>query len=118
MKKILGAVVLAVLAVAGYFVWLEMQKTETTDDAEIDGNVVAISSSVPGYVTDVLVEDQQAVKKGDALIKLYTKDYEVTVARSRADLNEVLRDIGYFNQNVTLLDLMTNSFFMLFRKPA
>ena len=37
MKKIIGAVVLVVLVVGGYFIWQEMQKSESTDDAEIDG---------------------------------------------------------------------------------
>ncbi len=109
MKKILGAGALAVLAVAGYFVWLEMQKTESTDDAEIDGNVVAISSSVPGYVVDVLVEDQQAVKKGDVLIKLYTKDYEVAVARQRADLNDALASLETARRDVPLSAATTAS---------
>jgi hypothetical protein len=37
---------------------------------------------------------------------------------SRSQFQDVLRDIGYFKENVTLLDLMTQSCFMLFRKPA
>ena len=83
MKKIIGIVVLLAAAIGGYFVWLDLQKTETTDDAEIDGNVVAISPRVTGHVTDVLVEDDQIVKKGDVLVKLDPKDYEVAVARVR-----------------------------------
>jgi len=59
MKKIAGGVVLLVMVVAGYFVWAEMQKSESTDDAEIDGRIIAISSRVGGHVIQMNVEDEQ-----------------------------------------------------------
>src|SRR5260370_41590015 len=102
MKKIVGTVALVVVAVAGYFVWLEMQKTESTDDAEIDGNVIAISSRIPGHVAEVLVEDQQVVHKGDVLVKLDPKDYQVAVARVKADLNDALASLQSERTDVPL----------------
>jgi membrane fusion protein (multidrug efflux system) len=109
MKKIIGAIVLVVLVVGGYFVWQEMQKTESTDDAEVDGDVVAISPRVSGHVTDVLVEDQQIVKKGDVLIKLDPKDFEVAVASARADLNEALAGLQTSRNDVPLTTATTTS---------
>ena len=55
------------------------RRSRITDDAEIDGNVIAISARVPGHVTEVLVEDEQMVKKGDVLVKLDPKDFEIAV---------------------------------------
>ena len=109
MKKIIGIAVLLVAAVGGYFVWLEMQKTETTDDAEIDGDVVAISPRVTGHVTDVLVEDHQVVKKGDVLVKLDPKDYEVAIARAKADLNDALASLQTSRGDVPLTTATTDS---------
>jgi membrane fusion protein (multidrug efflux system) len=109
MKKIIGIVVLLAAAIGGYFVWLDLQKTETTDDAEIDGNVVAISPRVTGHVTDVLVEDDQIVKKGDVLVKLDPKDYEVAVARVRADLNDALASLETSRSDVPLTTATTGS---------
>jgi membrane fusion protein (multidrug efflux system) len=109
MKKIIGAVVLAVVAVGGYFVWLEMQKTESTDDAEIDGNVIAVSSRVTGHVTDVLVEDEQFVNKGDVLVKLDPKDYEVEVAKVKADMNDALATLQTSREDVPLTAATTGS---------
>ena len=109
MKKIIGIVVLLAAAIGGYYVWLDLQKTETTDDAEIDGNVVAISPRVTGHVTDVLVEDDQIVKKGDVLVKLDPKDYEVAVARVRADLNDALASLETSRSDVPLTTATTGS---------
>ena len=109
MKKIIGIVVLLAAAIGGYYVWLDLQKTETTDDAEIDGNVVAISPRVTGHVTDVPVEDDQIVKKGDVLVKLDPKDYEVAVARVRADLNDALASLETSRSDVPLTTATTGS---------
>ena len=72
---------LAVVAVAALLWWLHARKFEDTDDAQVDGYITAVSSRVPGTV---LVEDNQAVKKGDLLVELDTADLEVAVAQAGA----------------------------------
>ncbi len=109
MKKLIGIVVLLVAAVAGYFVWLEMQKTETTDDAQIDGRIIAISPRIGGHIIEVPVEDQQTVKKGDVLVRLDPKDYEVAVARARADLEDATAQLQTARGDVPLTSTTTSS---------
>jgi membrane fusion protein, multidrug efflux system len=109
MKKIIGVVLVIVLAGAGYYVWQEMQKTENTDDAEIDGDVVAISARVPGHVAEVLVEDEQLLKKGDLLVKLDPKDFQVAVERAKADLNNELAALRTSRDDVPLTTATTGS---------
>jgi len=109
MKKLIGLIVLLVAAVGGYFVWLEMQKTETTDDAQIDGRIIAISPRIGGHITEVLVEDEQVVKKGDVLVKLDPKDYEVAVARARADLLDATAQLQTLRGDVPLTGATTDS---------
>ena len=109
MKKIIGGIVLLVVAVAGYFVWLEMQKTESTDDAEIDGNVIAVSPRVAGNIVEVQVADEQLVKKGDVLVKLDPRDYEVAVAKVKADLNDALASLQTSREDVPLTGATTSS---------
>jgi len=75
---------LAVVAVAALLWWLHARKFEDTDDAQVDGYITAVSSRVPGTVVRVLVEDNQAVKKGDLLVELDTADMEVAVAQAGA----------------------------------
>src|SRR3989441_6920542 len=75
---------LAVVAVVAFLWWLHARKFEDTDDAQVDGYITAVSSRVPGTVVRVLVEDNQAVKKGDLLVELDTADLEVAVAQAGA----------------------------------
>jgi membrane fusion protein, multidrug efflux system len=109
MKKIIGLILFIVLAGAGYYVWQEMQKTESTDDAEIDGDVIAISPRIPGHVAEVLVEDQQLVNKGDVLVKLDPKDFEIAGARANADLNNELANLQTSRSDVPLTTATTGS---------
>jgi membrane fusion protein, multidrug efflux system len=108
-KKIIGAVVLLVVGVCGYFVWVEMQKSESTDDAEIDGRIIAISPRVGGHVIQVNVEDEQFVKAGDVLVKLDPRDFEVAVAKARADLDDELAGLQSSRTDVPRTTTTTSS---------
>jgi len=109
MKKIVGLIVFVAVVIGGYFIWQEMQKTENTDDAEVDGNVVSISARVAGHVSEVLVEDGQIVKKGDVLVKLDPKDFQIAIERAKADVNNELANLQTSRNDVPLTTATTNS---------
>ena len=74
----------AVLSVAALSWWLYSRQFEDTDDAQIDGNIGAISPRVSGTVTVVNVVDDQMVKSGAVLVELDPTDLEITVAQAKA----------------------------------
>ena len=78
--------VVAVLAVGGYYLWRYLNTYETTDDAQVDGHINAISPRISGNIIEILVVDQQFVNAGDVLLQIDPKDYQVAVARAEADL--------------------------------
>jgi membrane fusion protein, multidrug efflux system len=88
--RLVAVIVLVVLIPCGYLLWMHLSKFESTDDAEVDGQMYAVSSRINGHVIDVKVEDQQEVKAGDLLVVLDPKDYEVAVAKARADLADAV----------------------------
>src|SRR5579862_376816 len=85
-KWAFGLAVLGGLAVTGYIVWERLSRVETTDDAQIDGTIVPVSSRIAGNVIAVLVGDEQYVKMGDVLLRLDPRDHEVARMRAQADL--------------------------------
>jgi membrane fusion protein (multidrug efflux system) len=80
--------VVVILAVAGFFLWRYLNTYESTDDAQIDGHVDAVSARITGNVIAVLVEDEQTVKAGEVLVRIDPRDYEVAVAKAEADLHD------------------------------
>ena len=84
--RLIALIVLLPLLVGGYFLWRYFGTYESTDDAQIDGHINAISARISGHVNEVLVEDEQIVKAGDVLVSIDPRDYEVAVAKAEADL--------------------------------
>ncbi len=77
-----GAVVLA--AIAGLFFYY--RNRETTDDAQVDGHITPMASKVYGRVAQVLVDDNQAVKTGQILVKIDPRDYQAALDQAKASL--------------------------------
>ncbi|HDS1697089.1 MULTISPECIES: HlyD family secretion protein [Pseudomonas] len=57
---------------------------ETTDDAYVRSDWVALSPRVAGYVAEVEVADDQPVKAGDVLVRLQNRDYRARLDQAQA----------------------------------
>jgi membrane fusion protein (multidrug efflux system) len=82
------AVAIVILASAGFFLWRYLNTYESTDDAQIDGHINALSGRITGNVIEIRAEDEQVVKAGDVLVRIDPRDYEVAVAKTEADLHD------------------------------
>ena len=84
----LGALVLLLgvvgLAVGGFFFLRYESSFESTDDAQVDGNVSAISARISATVTAVHVEDNMTVNLGDPLVELDPNDYQAALDQAEA----------------------------------
>ncbi len=79
-----GGVVL-VAAVVGLFLYYNNR--ESTDDAQVDGHITPIAAKIYGKVLNVLIDDNQAVKAGQLLVKIDARDYQAAVDQAKAALN-------------------------------
>jgi membrane fusion protein (multidrug efflux system) len=75
-----------IIAVAGTGWWWYSIGRETTDNAQIDGHIAPVASRVGGTVLEVKIVDNQAVEAGALLVQIDARDYEVALARAKADL--------------------------------
>lgn len=78
----------AVLAAASYgaYWWQTGRFLQTTDDAYVGGDISAISSKVSGYIQQLAVQDNMAVKKGDLLIRIDDRDYRAALAKAAGEV--------------------------------
>ena len=60
---------------------------EETDDAYVTGHLNYIAPRINGVVTQVLVDDNQVVRKGDVLVKLDPDEYLAVSAAAKANLD-------------------------------
>jgi len=75
-----------VVAVIALIFWLHYRNRESTDDAQVNGHIIPIAPRVSGSVIDVLVKDNQSVKKGQILVRLDPRDFQAKVDNAKAAL--------------------------------
>jgi membrane fusion protein (multidrug efflux system) len=80
---IAGALLVIVASAALYFYY---RNRESTDDAQVDGHITPIGAKISGRVATVLVDDNQAVKAGQVLVKIDPRDYQAAVDQAKAAL--------------------------------
>jgi membrane fusion protein, multidrug efflux system len=68
----------------GHNWWTVGRFIESTDDAYVGGDVTVIAPRVPGFITEVAVTDNQAVKAGDVLLRIDDRDYRASLAKAVA----------------------------------
>lgn len=74
------------VAVAGaVFIYLPAT-SESTNDAYLSADSTTVAPKVRGLVAQVLVQDNQAVRAGDPLIRIDGEEFDARVATARADL--------------------------------
>jgi membrane fusion protein, multidrug efflux system len=98
-----------VLIVGAVFLWLYFASYESTDDGQVDVHLYPVSPRVSGYVTKVNAEDNQYVQQGTVLVEIDPKDYEVAVAKARADLANAEATAKSLNISVPIASINTSS---------
>lgn len=92
--SVLLILLIAIPLIVGTGYWLvNRQQYETTDDAYLHGNIVLISPKVAGYVTQIAVNDNQAVKQGDVLVAIDDRDYQAKVVQAEANVSAAMAHI-------------------------
>ena len=107
-RGLIAAAAVVVIAV-GLFFWLTTRGREATDDAQVDGRITQISSRVGGPIVKVNVDNNQAVNEGDVLVQIDPRDYEVAVARARADLADAQANAAAARTGVPIAQVETKA---------
>jgi membrane fusion protein (multidrug efflux system) len=95
----LGIALLLIAAAAAYgsYYWVVGHFLESTDDAYVQADSTIVAPKVSGYLSEVLVEDNQPVKAAQPLAKIDDRDYVASLDQAKADVATAQADI----ENVT-----------------
>ncbi|HEY0437998.1 MAG TPA: biotin/lipoyl-binding protein, partial [Phenylobacterium sp.] len=80
-----GGAAVAAVAVGGSLWWANKQHYEATDNAFVAADKVSVAPQVDGYVTEVLVADNQAVRPGDLLVRIDASSIRARLAQAQAN---------------------------------
>ena len=86
--------------------WTVGRFVESTDDAYIGGDVTPIAPHVAGFVAQILVSDNQYVRRVQPLIRLDARDFQAALDRATATVNQRRADLASLQAKVTLQQAM------------
>jgi membrane fusion protein (multidrug efflux system) len=64
--------------------WIPSWRSTSTNNAYVQGDLTPISPKISGYITEVAIRDNQAVKAGDVLFQIDDSDYRARVNQAAA----------------------------------
>lgn len=88
-RLLIAGASLAALAAASYLgwqYWSVWRFEVSTDDAYVQADNTTIAPRVSGYLSEVLVGDNQHVKAGQALARIDDRDFKVALEQAKADV--------------------------------
>jgi membrane fusion protein (multidrug efflux system) len=97
-----GLMALGALTDFGWSYWTTGRFQVSTDDAYVQADTTIIAPKVSGYLSEVLVADNQPVKAGQPLARIDDRDYAVAVAQAKADVTAAQADIDNVRASLDL----------------
>src|SRR5580704_12842785 len=94
-RDLIALGVFAILGAAAYgtYWFLFARQYQSTDDAYVNGDLVQITSEVPGTVIVLTADDTQGVHRGQTLLELDPADAKVTMSNAEARLAGAVREV-------------------------
>jgi membrane fusion protein, multidrug efflux system len=108
-KRSRALLIVASVFVLGALAWslfwfFVLSTRETTDNAYVGGNQVALSSQVSGTVVAILTDDTQHVDAGQVLVKLDGTDADVRLRQASSALAQAVRQVRQQTDSVSSAD--------------
>lgn len=93
-RPILLIIVVCVALMALKHIWDYYNSEPWTRDGRVRGDVIQVSSDVSGLVTEVLVQDNQQVKKGQVLFRIDVARQALDVEQAKSDLAKAKAELA------------------------
>jgi len=108
-RRGIAVVVVAIVVLIAAGLWWRSTFSEDTDDAQVNGHLIQVSSRIAGQVLKVDVEENQVVKAGDTIAELDPADYQVAVENAEAQLATAQANAAAANVAVPIATVNTGS---------
>ena len=102
MKKrvIVPTISAIVFVILGIYFAIHSIHFQSTDDAFVEGHIISIAPRVSGQVKELLITDNQPVKKGELLLVIDPNDYEAVLKQKEARLEEAKASLNISEKQI------------------
>ena len=112
MKKVMPFILGAVLLLVGYYAYTKisfMMNNEDTENSQLETNIIPIAPKVSGYVTELLVKDNQVVKMGDTILKIDDRDQKLRVMQAEINVKNAEANVALIQANRSAVGANVNT---------
>jgi membrane fusion protein (multidrug efflux system) len=102
-RLLLAAAALGIISAAAVYGsewWTTGRFEVSTDDAYVAADSVIVSPKISGYLSQVLVQDNQTVKAGQVVARIDDRDYATALDQARANVAAAQADIDNLQQSI------------------
>jgi membrane fusion protein (multidrug efflux system) len=94
MRLLLMLSVPLLIALVGGYLWLTSGRYVATDNAYVQQDKVAVSAEVTGPILEVMVRENQRVKRGDLLFRIDPRPYRIALEQAEAQIAAAQVSVG------------------------
>jgi membrane fusion protein (multidrug efflux system) len=105
--KLVGLGIVVVATAIALYWFLVMRYRVTTDDAYVHADSAQISTRVDGTVLEVMVDNDFPVERGQVLLQLDPRDFEVAVEQAQGVLARTQAEARAMEVSISLTDIQT-----------
>ena len=102
-KKVIRFIVIGIVLSAALFFGFKkvsyMIHNEDTENSQLETNIVPVLPKISGWITDVLVKDNQHVRAGDTLVKIDDRDLKIRVLQAEVALKNAESNVSLISAN-------------------
>ena len=103
-RKLVPLLLLLISVSAVSIVWYRYAATTWTRHGEVQADIIRVAPRINGMITEVLVKDNQPVKKGDVLFVIDPEPYQLLVDEAEVNLKLIHLEVGQLKAAVTIAE--------------
>ncbi len=108
LPRIIAALLLVAALIYGYTKMRYNAVHETTDNAQLETNIMPVIARVSGYIDQVNIHDYDTVSKGDVLVIIDSSEFVLVLDEMKADYNQAIADLENAKANYENARLSAN----------
>ncbi|MBE9602205.1 HlyD family secretion protein [Pedobacter sp. MC2016-24] len=85
-KLLIIGVIVLLIAAGGYYFWKKGATYESTDNAQLDGDILPVRAEITAKIDRIYFTDNQLIKKGDTLLAFDTTELKTRILQAAAAL--------------------------------
>lgn len=96
-KKYIFISLIAIIVIAGGFYafqkYIHAQNYVDTDNAQVNGDIVPVVARIPGFVDQILIEENTPIRQGEIILKLDDREMQIRLKQAQAGFTSTQKNV-------------------------